>query len=133
MKVHAEKLKEKFNYALKEANDEKLDQKEGKYQVLNAQEWMVKTILKPSTLKSSTPFHMQKMIEEHDKGLNAAKENDTTETIEELKKLRQIIEYKKLILWKLVGSKTCLWYLIKRMKNQKNMTKPSKYYKKTWN
>ena len=35
VKGHAAKLKEKLNYALKEANDAKLDQKERKCQVLN--------------------------------------------------------------------------------------------------
>ena len=35
LKGHVEKLKENLNYALKEANYEKLDQKEEKDQVLN--------------------------------------------------------------------------------------------------
>ena len=43
----------KFVYALKKANDAKLDQKEVKEQVLNAQEQMGKTIVKLATLKSS--------------------------------------------------------------------------------
>ena len=37
VKVLAEKLKEKLNYALKEANDAKLNKKEGKDQVLHFQ------------------------------------------------------------------------------------------------
>ena len=40
-------------YALKEANDEKLDQKEVKEQALNAQEQIGRTIVKLSTLKTS--------------------------------------------------------------------------------
>ena len=38
LKVHAEKLKVKFTYALKEANDGNLDQKEEKNQLLDFQE-----------------------------------------------------------------------------------------------
>ena len=58
LKCHAEKLKENFNYALKEANYSKLSQKEEKYQVLGLQECMDKTILKLATLKISTHFNM---------------------------------------------------------------------------
>ena len=91
MKGHAEKLKENLNYALKDTNDEKLDRKEEKDQVIDSQERMVKTILKLATLKTSSCFNMQQLREEHDKALNNAKENGTTETIEELDKLRQIM------------------------------------------
>ena len=38
VKGHAAKLKEKLNYALKEANDAKLDQKEERDQLLALQE-----------------------------------------------------------------------------------------------
>ena len=51
---------------------------------------------------------MQQLREEHNEALNAAKYNGTTETIEEIFKLRQNMEYKKVMLWKLVSSKTCL-------------------------
>ena len=56
---------------------------------------MGKTILELSALNSYTCFNMHWMREEHKKALNAAKENGTTETIEELDKLRQIMEDKK--------------------------------------
>ena len=59
---------------------------------------MGKTILKLATLKSSNPLHMQQMREGYDKALNYAKENGTTETIEELEKLHQIMEEKKVML-----------------------------------
>ena len=109
MKGHEENLKEKFNYALKEANYVKLDQKEEKDKVLNAKERMGKTILEISTLKSSTRLNMQLLRYEHYKALNPAKDNVTTETIEELGNLRQILEDKNVILWKLARIKTCLW------------------------
>ena len=48
---------------------------------------MDKTILKLATLKNSSHFNMQQLIEEHDEGLNAAKDNGTTENIKELDKL----------------------------------------------
>ena len=38
---------------------------------------------------------MQRLREEHDKDMNATKENGETETIEELDKLHQIIEGEK--------------------------------------
>ena len=41
--------------------------------------------------------------------MNANKDNGTTKTIEELDKLRQTMEDKKLMLWRLVRIKTCLW------------------------
>ena len=53
-------------------------------------------ILKLATLKSSNPLHMQQLREGYDKVLNAAKDNGTTETIEELEKLHQIMEEKRL-------------------------------------
>ena len=81
MKVHVENLKEKLNYALKEANYAKLSQKEEKDQVLDFQERMDKTILKLSTLKTSARLNMQRLIEEHDEALNAAKDNGTRENI----------------------------------------------------
>ena len=45
LKDHAENLKGKFTYALKEANDGNLDHKEEKNQLLNFQEQMGKIIL----------------------------------------------------------------------------------------
>ena len=45
LKGHAEKLKGKFTYALKEANNKNLYQKEGKNKLLNLQERMGKIIL----------------------------------------------------------------------------------------
>ena len=59
------------------------------------QEQMVKTILNLATLKSYACLNMQRLREEHDKDMNATKENGETETIEELDKLHQIIEGKK--------------------------------------
>ena len=53
---------------------------------------MGKEIIKLASLKSSTRLNIQKLREEHDKYLNATKENGTTETIEEPDKLRQILE-----------------------------------------
>ena len=82
MKGHAEKLKENFTYALKEANDVNLDQKEEKNQFPNLQEQMGKIILKLATLKISVRLNIQLLREEHDKDLNSANENGTTETIE---------------------------------------------------
>ena len=46
LKGHASKLKRKFTYALKEANDGNMDQKEEKNQFLNLQELMDRIILK---------------------------------------------------------------------------------------
>ena len=63
LKFHAEKLKEKFNYALNKANDAKLAQKEGKYQVLYFQERMDKIILKLSTLERPACLNVQKRRE----------------------------------------------------------------------
>ena len=77
-----------MNYALKEANDTKLDQKEEKYQVIDLQEHMDKKPLKQATLKSPDHLNIQRLREEHDAELNANKENGTIETIEELDKLR---------------------------------------------
>ena len=56
---------------------------------------MDKTILKLANLKSSARFNMQKLREEHNKVLNVSKDNGTTETMEELDKLHQIMEDKK--------------------------------------
>ena len=78
LKVHAEKLKEDLTYALKEANGEKIYQKEEKYQVLELQEYMGKIIFKLVTLKSSTCLNMQRLREEPDGELNYAKDNGTT-------------------------------------------------------
>ena len=63
--------------------------------MLDLQEQMGKTIPKLSTLKSSVRLNIQRLIEEHEEALNAAKENGTTETIEKLDKLRHILEEKK--------------------------------------
>ena len=43
-------------------------------------------------MKRSTRLNMQHLREEQDKALNAAKENGTTETIEELDKFGQNLE-----------------------------------------
>ena len=45
-------------------------------------------------MKRSIHLNTQQLREEHDKALNAAKENGTTETIEELDKLSQNLEDK---------------------------------------
>ena len=71
-----------MNQALKEDIDVKLAQREERDQVLDLQEYMDKTILKLSTLKSSTRLNMQQLREEHDEALNAANDNGETETIE---------------------------------------------------
>ena len=89
-----QKSSKNLNYVLKDANDEKLSQREEKYQVLDFQERMEKTILKLATLKRSTHFSMQQLIEEEDEALNVAKDNGTTETIEELDKLSRTLEEK---------------------------------------
>ena len=83
-----------MNYELKEENDAKLAQKEDNDKVLDLKEHMDKTFLKISTLKSSTHFIMQRPREEHDEVLNAAKDNGTAETIEELDKLSLTLENK---------------------------------------
>ena len=51
---------------------------------------------------------MQRLIEEHEEVLSAANENGTKETIEKLDKLCQFLEDKKVMIWKLVRSKTKL-------------------------
>ena len=109
LKGNAEKLKEKLTYALKEANDGNLDQKEEKKQFLNLQERMGNIFLKIVTLKISVRLNIQWLIEEHNKELNAAKDNGTIETIEKLDKLCQILEDKNVMLWKLVRDETRLW------------------------
>ena len=55
---------------------------------------MGKKILKLSTLKSSARLNMHQLREEHETFLNTAEDNGTTETIEGLDKLRQILEDK---------------------------------------
>ena len=71
---------------------------------------MVKTILKLSTLKISASLNMQRLREEHNKELHDAKDEGPTETIEEIDKLRQITEYKKVMLLKLLMNETYLCY-----------------------
>ena len=95
-------MKEKFNYVLEEDNYLHLDQREEKNQFLILQERMVKITLKLATLKISVHLNIQLLKGKHDKDLNAAKDNGTTETIEELDKLYQILEDKKVMLRKLV-------------------------------
>ena len=56
---------------------------------------MVKIILRLATLKISAHLNIQWLREDHDKELNSAKDKGTTETIEELDKLCQIMEDKK--------------------------------------
>ena len=56
---------------------------------------MDKQILKIETLKSSVHLGIQWLIEEHDEVLNSAKDNGTTETIEEIEKFCQILEDQK--------------------------------------
>ena len=65
LKGHAEKLKEKLNYALKEDNDTKLSQKEERGQVLDLQEHTETIILELATLKRSTCLNMQRLIEKN--------------------------------------------------------------------
>ena len=59
LKVHAEKLKVKFTYALKEANDGNLDQKEEKNQLLHLQKGMGEIILKLAILKILVRLNIQ--------------------------------------------------------------------------
>ena len=108
LKIHAERLKRKFTYEMKNSNDGNWGQKEEKNHLLILQEQMIKIILKISTLKISVRLNIHWLREEHDKDLNAAKENGTTETIEELDKLCHILEDKKVMLLKLVSNETCL-------------------------
>ena len=54
-----------------------------------------RTILKLSTLKSLSCLNIKRLREEHNKALNAAKDKGATEFIEELDKLRQILEEEK--------------------------------------
>ena len=63
---------------------------------------------------------MQQLREEHDEALNASSGNITTETIEELYKLRQTLENKNVVLWELVRSKTCWWEKLKVMQQHLN-------------
>ena len=56
LKGNTEKLKKRFTYALKEANDGNMDHKEEKNQFLHLQERMGKIILKLAILKISNPF-----------------------------------------------------------------------------
>ena len=62
--------------------------------MLDFKERMDKIFLKIETLKISTCFNMQQLREENDGVLNAATENGTTETIEELENLSQTLEDK---------------------------------------
>ena len=94
-KGHVAKLKEKLTCALKEANDGYLDQKEEKKQVINLQEQIGKIFLKLAILNISDRLNTQRLRKEHDKEPNADKDNGTTETIEELAKLCQILKEKK--------------------------------------
>ena len=95
MKGHAEKLEEKFTYVLKEANDVNQNQKEENNQLINLKQQMGKIILRLATLKISAHFNIQWMRADHDKELNAAKENGTWETIEYLDWLCHNMEDKK--------------------------------------
>ena len=69
---------------------------------------------------------MQQLIEENYEFLNSAKENGTTETIEERDKLHQIMEEQKVMLCKLVRIKTCLgnnlrtWNIILMKRGEKS-------------
>ena len=98
LKVHAEKFKSNYTYEIKEADDGNLDQKKEKNQLLNFQERMGKIILKLATLNISVRLNIQRPREEHDKELNCARYNGTTEIIEELDKLCQILENKKVMI-----------------------------------
>ena len=82
LKGHVEKLKENFNYALKEAKNEKMSRKAEKDQVINSREQMGKTILKLATLNRSICLNMQQLREEHGEALNVSKGIGITETIE---------------------------------------------------
>ena len=107
LKGYIEKLKETFNYALRENNYSNWIRNRIRTKCLICKNaW--KKILRLATLKSSARLNLQGLREEHDEILNAAKNNGTTETIEELDKLRQILKDKKVVLWKLVKSKTFL-------------------------
>ena len=61
--------------------------------MLNLQELMGKKT-KNVTQKRSTHFNMKKLREVHDKAMNDAKYNGTTETIEEIFKLSQTLKEK---------------------------------------
>ena len=93
MNGHADFFKY-FNYALKEAIDAKLVEKEEKYQRIYFQERMDKTVLRLSTLDSSTYSNMQRVLDEHNEALSVAKDKGKIENIEELDKLSQTLEEK---------------------------------------
>ena len=70
---------------------------------------------------------MQQLIEEHDEMMNYVQDNGTTDTIEELEKLRQILEEKKVMLWKVLRIhqlRLCNRVLIKIGKRKKKNPKP---------
>ena len=69
---------------------------------------MGKIFLKLATLKISVRFNIQCIREEHNKDMNAAKNNGTTETIEAHEKLYQILKDKKLISLNILTNDTCL-------------------------
>ena len=84
-----------MNYALKEANDKTLPHNGEKYQVFYLQERIDKTILKCAALRISAHYNIQGLIEEHSEALNMPKDNSTIEIVEELYKLRYILEDKE--------------------------------------
>ena len=61
LKGHAEKMKVKFTYEMKESHDGNLDQKEKKNQMRNLQERMGKIILKIATLNISVRLNIQRL------------------------------------------------------------------------
>ena len=60
--------------------------------MIDLQERMDRIILKVAPLKSSARLNMQQLVEVHDEVMNDSKDNGTTETIEELYKLRQTLK-----------------------------------------
>ena len=82
---------------------------------------------------------MNQLKEEHDGALNDAKDNGTTENIEELDKLRQNPEDKKFDVMEICDEQDMLMDKLKALqhsfneerKNQRKEPKPSKYNRNT--
>ena len=82
-----------------------MDHKEDKDQVIDLQEHMDKSILKLATLKKSTSLNIQRLREYYSEALNSAKNNGTTETIENnLQVASNVWKTRNVMLWKLARS-----------------------------
>ena len=130
-----------MNYALKEANDAKLDQKEEKDQVLNFERTNGKYNPKTSNYEELRPFEYKSteriiwQITECYLGQCHNRNNWRTWQVASKPRRQERWCYKNWwgtrYLWNNLGY--CNKILIKIGKNQSNMPKPSNYYRKTWN